>query len=82
MRVVIRADTIYSASPLSHGGGNTAWGVTIDHLFEIAQLDTSRWSVQADFDQTYGFPRAISEQIKPPPYTEGGVAYLTFDFVH
>ncbi len=81
MRVVVRADTIYLISILSHSAFDTAWGLTVDRLFEIAQLDTSRWSVQAEFDEIYGFPRGLSCQIKPPPYTEGGVAYLTFDFV-
>ena len=82
VRVVVRADTICFIVPLSRTVLDTARGLTVDRLFEIAQSDTSRWTVQAEFDQTYGFPRSLSYQIKPPPITEGGMAYITFDFVH
>jgi len=82
MKVVVRADTIYAITPLSHTAIDTLWGVTVDRLFELTQLDTTRWIVQAEFDQIYGFPKAISYNSKPPLNIEGGIAYFSFDFVH
>jgi hypothetical protein len=80
VRVVVQADTIYSVTPLIPAIGHIDLVKTVEALFEYAQYDTTNYFVYAEFDQFYGFPKVVFIQPKPPPHTEGGFTYFSWDF--
>jgi hypothetical protein len=52
---------------------------TVNQLFEIAEQDTSRYQISWELDTKYGYPKVLNYHIYPPPRTEGGITYLTYN---
>ena len=82
--VNIKADTIADVFSIRSNSklDYSAWiqYKTVNQLFDIAQLDTNTHTLSYEFNQAYGFPSNIYFSIKPPPITEGGIRYTSFDF--
>lgn len=52
---------------------------TIDELFELAGLDSTRYELRVRYNSDYYYPEFLYYKLKPPIYTEGGFEYYTWN---